>query len=266
LVLSTAKTTIRKAATILQQEAEEQAFLAAHFHAAQEGFTVADFFFAGYREVEGKVIGNSEDEVIFAEALRRIFREWYERREDDPPLHARFLARALVWLANMPGRVADKWLQEVVFRQPIQLESVCKYLLTRCQDEVLDTWLTTDILTSMRRQSPWAKIWLLHVADKVPSERSCTESEVRDWARRQLNDKHEVVRAEAAWFLGRFNDLDSHTLGGLYSRATSLTRPALAAACGRGGLSSGSGVVKALTQDNKLTRAAHQWGESQLAG
>lgn len=264
LVLSTEKTTIRKAATILQQETEEKAFLTAHFHAAQEGLTITDFFFVDYGVIEeGTVVPKSDDEVVIAEAFREIVREWYEGREDDQPLHARFLARALVWLADVPGRLADEWLQEIVFRQPIQLESVCRYLLTRCEHEVRDTWLTMDILTSMRRQSPWAKIWLLHVANQIPSERSCTESEVRDWARRQLNDKHEVVRAEAAWFLSRFNDVDSHTLGGLYSRATSLTRPALAATCGRGGFPAKSGVVKALTQDNKLTRAAHQWGESQ---
>lgn len=262
LVLSTEKTNIRKAQTLLQQEAEENDFFDFHFAIARDSLSTTNFLLGDYGDVETNDVAPEIEEVI-AEALRVIFQEWFARRDEDPPLHVRYLSQALSGLARSGDRIPDKWLEEIVFRHPIRLENVCKYIFAR-RSETLESWLSMDVLTSMRRQSPWAKIWLLHVADCIQSETSCTESAVRDWARRQLGDKHELVRSEAAWFLSRFSDLDADSLGRLYSSASSLTRPALAAACGRSPLPTASGVVKALMQESKLARSAYKWGESQL--
>lgn len=118
----------------------------------------------------------------------------------------------------------------------------------------------------MERQSPWSKLWLLEAASSLRTPRGQKdESAVTKWVHAQLKDPHETVRAEAAWYLSGRDEITEEKLSKLYIRATSITRPGLAAALGRVGTASGSPIAKAVRADSPLTARSFDWGQGQAA-
>ena len=117
-------------------------------------------------------------------------------------------------------------------------------------------------MVQLKRQSPWAKLWLLTAAETFQPGQAVS-TDVGAWAHEQLADKHEVVRAEAAWYLAGQGILasDSHTR--LYAEATSTTRPAFGAAFARSGLASTSNLAKAVRGESPLASKAFEWGLAQ---
>jgi RNA-directed DNA polymerase len=257
LILSTEKTNIRKADTIAEAKRKELEFFATYFAEATSALRTIDFLWAGYGDTQILQIEPEQEDVI-REALMRIFKDWYEAQPSDKPLHASFLPPALGILGDADDRIPDDWLSEAIFRRPIRLDSVCNYLLAR--PEMDKNWISLDRIMSMPRQSPWAKIWLLNLADRLGAIEGSSEASVQEWAKQQLADRHEVVRSEAAWFLASCNGVNQEDLTRIYRGASSLTRPAVAAACARLDVPESSGLMKAIKQDGKLTSAAVDWG------
>jgi len=198
LILAADKTHIWKAATLIARREEADAFLNEYFTEAKTALTTIDFLFGGYGSEPIELPPGEEATV--QEALRRIFQDWYAGQPTDMPKHSQFLPAALGILSPPAVRLPDEWLLELVFRQALRLEGVCYYLLARTK-EPAENWVTLSKLANMKRQSPWAKIWLLHAAKRQERAESPATASFDSWASIQLTDRHEVVRAEAAWYL-----------------------------------------------------------------
>ncbi len=265
LILSADKTHVTRSATLLARMQETQAFLAEYFVEAESALTSSDFFWQGGYGTEVVEVPPGQEETV-REAMRRVFEDWVSNARNPAHAHvsqhATVLPAALNVLKSADARLPDSWLAELVLLMPIRLEAVSNYLLARLEPR--KNWTTLKLLSSMGRQGPWAKLWLLHVAASQPAVETTDENDFHAWAARQLGDRHEVVRSEAAWYLAlKAQDLlPEARLAGLYSEASSLTRPSLAAACGAHAVASSSGLGKAVKQDTKLTSAAYEYGAS----
>jgi len=261
LVLSTEKTTVRKSSTVLTAIKEEEDFLATYL-TNTEGRTEVDVLFGNlYEDPFDVTIPEGEAEQLRV-AMHQLLTDWSndDSRVERP--FGRFLPFALSTLRAAEFRVTDRILEETVFRSPKLLQNVASYLIARDPEE--ENWETMARLCLMGRQSPWAKLWLLHVAGTLtPKSMTCWVADVDAWAAQQLSDRHEIVRSEAAWYLaGRGHAcLTEEELGRLYRKARALTRPALAAACGRTKMPATKGLAKAIAQDAKVVREAFKWGE-----
>jgi len=258
LILASEKTHIWKASTLASRRVAAAEFLQKYFAEATTALTTIDFLAGGYGTDVVEV--PPEQEATVREALRRIFEDWHrDQPASDTTSHAQFLPAALAILPAAVDRVPDAWLTELVFRQPMRLEGVCNYLLARPDGDA--NWKTLVELAGMKRQSPWAKIWLLHVARAQSRVKPLSMATFDTWAQQQLGDRHEVVRAEAAWYLASSaRAMNETALAGLYREASSMTRPALAACCGAARLSEQASLVKALHKDGKLTQAGYAYG------
>lgn len=264
LVLSTEKTRISAFDTVRSRRAAQKAFLDEHFTQAKSSLTEIDFLTMDYESDEAVVIEPGRADTV-REALRRIVEEWIELqgRPDQPEVseHARLLPVALAWLQGHVGwRVPEQWLAQIAFRHPLRQENVCKYVLGREEWEA--NWRALTALSAMGRQSPWAKVWLLHAAEaqQLPGV-DIRSDKLIEWARMQLRDRHELVRAEAGWLLAKHSAIRESEIAELFREATRISRPAVAAIAGRSSLAETSGVVKAIRRDVKLTQAGYKWGQ-----
>jgi hypothetical protein len=256
LVLSTEKTTIRKSSTVLGASQEEANFLNEHFDMASEG--IMDLVWNPYGDSDVVEVDPDEEEVL-QEAFWLIVEEWFANSTQETALHVAQLSPALSVLKDHEDRITDEILKEIVFRYPIRLDSVCRYLIGR-KREVSANWDTLSMLAGMGRQSAWAKLWILHTAAQLSEPQSWDSVWVADWAERQLLDRHEVVRAEAAWTLAGMQNINGARLASLFGSASKMTRPAIVAAAGRAGLKANTQVVGAMIGDSRLMRPAYDWG------
>jgi hypothetical protein len=112
----------------------------------------------------------------------------------------------------------------------------------------------------MARQAPWAKLWLLYTANSLTSDGSKLEDTVKSWARTQLSDKHEVVRAEAAWYVAGHASLSMGEISHLFMSATSISRPAIAAALARQKEPDHSPFARAIIGESLLVAKGFAWG------
>jgi hypothetical protein len=267
LILSSEKTAIRKRSTLQQRVDDRIDFLMKYFQDAKDELKSLSFVFGDYGDGVFAEAEPDEKETTQA-ALRKVFSDWVDGQNQkdsaDTSLHGQFLPASLRVLSAAPERIPDSWLRELVFRQPLRLENVCAYVLAR-DEEAAQNWETLKILAKMERQSPWAKIWLLQVADgQEPSDDPWSDatSVVTTWAKAQLSDKHEVVRCQAAWLLAGCKEVPEDELASLFKAATSISRPAIAATAGRRGVVATSGLGKAIQSESPLTRKAFEWGAS----
>ncbi|MFI5906224.1 reverse transcriptase domain-containing protein [Dactylosporangium sp. NPDC051541] len=257
LILSTEKTTIRRADTVAASAIEESDFLRKYLNGQATGKAFDEWVEWGYG---GAGLIAPEGPELVQIGMRQMLYDWNEQQADANRHFGRFLSLALIILQGSTGdRLSDDLLADVVFRYPLYLPNVVEYVAKTVDPE--EAWETTVRLAAMARQSPWAKIWVVNLAGRQPSgSETCWTEDVGKWMRGLLSDRHEVVRAEAAWYLAGRNGIDQQALSALYREACSITRPALAAACGRMGVASTSGLAKALIQESKLSKAAFEWG------
>ncbi len=261
LILAADKTHIWKSSTLIARRKDSEEFLDKYFAAAKTALTEIDWLFGGYGG--GAVEIPPGDEEALREAFRQVFQDWFMAQPADMPKHSQYLPAALSALPGHEVRVPHEWLVELVFRQPLRLEAVSNYILARTDQA--ENWVSLKKLADMPRQSPWAKLWLLHVAQAQARLDVQGAKDFDDWALRQLDDRHEVVRAQVAWYLAsRTSFSDERRLAELYREASTLTRPALAAACGGARMSPSSGLVKAVQGDSKLTAAGYKYGTEQV--
>lgn len=268
LVLTADKTRVLRRDTIEAQVEDRRRFLAERFELATEALTMVEVTWSHYDEGEVTEVPPDEEEAL-AEALRSILQEWYEReREEDaeqPLIHGHFLPAAVHAAQGSDERLPDDWLEQLVFRAPLSLDQVCRYLLARDEDENEnhDNWRTLRRLVSMGRQSPWAKVWLLHTADTLASAETDDWSAVRAWAEQQVTERYEVVRVEAAWCVAGWKGSSEAELSRLYGGSSTITRSGMAATLGRLSEGSKTAFTKAVLMDGPLSTAAFKWGSEQ---
>ncbi|MEW2518783.1 RNA-directed DNA polymerase [Actinacidiphila alni] len=276
LVLSSEKTTISKRETLLAAEQSEAQFINEYFEAAAVELSQV-FLWGGYddditSETEGIDVSAAMMATMWSlvhawqSKLVRVAPEDSSREEG----HFRaYLSSALGWLRGHKQRLSDDILREIVFKHPLLLVSVCGYVKARALgfEASTYTWRTMQSLVAMGRQSAWAKLWLLDTVTALPVDDgvkyfSEPYDHVVNWVDQQLSDRHEIVRAQAAWCAASHDRLDESRLIDLYVKATPISQAALAAAAGmQGGLSKAK--TEAITGDGPMIRKAYQWGERQ---
>lgn len=261
LVLSSEKTRVRKAATLVDRKTERDDFIQKYFDQAMDDMSFFELMDGDYGEIEESEETPDEDDAM-DEAYHRIVNDWVSAPKDEPMLNTKFLGSALLRLQNASTRLSDEAIVEIAFWQPIRLEKIADYLTARA-GEVAQNWATIAKLVAMERQSPWAKLWLLDMSTSQDSTGGGEDfNAVVEWAATQLADQHEVVRAEAAWFLANARALDLSQVSRLYDRATALSKPAIAACIGRQADLDSTPLLKSILSESKLNAAAHAWAGS----
>lgn len=270
LILSSEKTKILRMQTVVNRHKEDQEFLASRIQIAKEDLSQVIFMAMGPYG-EGEPITEEPTTLSAAQnACWQIVNEWGERAaESDPevPLDSpeqRAIPAALIILGNYADRIPDKLITDMVFNTPLRLEQVCKYLTVRASSNTFtfeDHWRTLESLARMGRQSPWAKLWLMHTIETFLPTLGGPPGPVRKWTSQQLADRHEIVRAQAAWLLALVGDFGAEVVTDLYRRATRMSQPALAAAASRSGKTSPK-VMSAIEQDHPLNREAVMWAST----
>lgn len=234
-----------------------------------------------YEIVGNGVYGNSElvkiapsDVAALKESMRRVANDWLKRAHEQrhtPEQEAgnelvlrRLVPLALSVLEGDEKRVADEVLTELIKREPIRLERVCKYVLGRAsrQEECLANWRTLRELTQKARTSPWAKIWLLHTVAAIPRASSADYDAVQQWVGSQLLDRHEVVRAEATWSTAVAGQLTGDVIFNVLRDASPVSQAGVAAAVGRQGKQSAA-LINSITSQSPIAKAAYEWGGQQ---
>lgn len=259
LTLSSAKTTIRLRKTVDDAESAAETFLDTYFEEA------------GVEEDEdGRLDPYDRDyddealETDVAGAYVDVLDHWhdlFETKETMPVGMLTNIGGAIAGASTAETRLTDKQLNDLVFDDPLRLELTCRYLVDRIgTDSDADQWTTLETLAGMGRQSPWAKLWLLDTtAQFLTAGVDGASPGVLSWVAKQLDNPSEVVRSEAAWVTATHGSLTNDQLRFLYTRATDVTAPAIAAAAGVAGETVDKKMVVAIRDASPLNHAAVQW-------
>ncbi|WP_010202141.1 RNA-directed DNA polymerase [Salinibacterium sp. PAMC 21357] len=257
LVLSSEKTKIQKAATLQAREKEHESFVQNYFDKAKGDLVDFDYIIGPYEDVDTVEIP-PEDKEAFEEAYRNILQDWAKNPAEAALHFASAIGAALSALENATDPLPGSLLEKIAFYQPVRLDAVAEYIVKR--EEVELQWQTLRSLVAMERQGPWTKLWLLWLGEKLSVLEGEHSEVVMAWAIEQIGDQHELVRAQAAWLLSGRSLITPTQLADLYSPATTLSRPALAACLGRLGEPATSQVAKAFIGDSRLSGKAFAWG------
>lgn len=212
-----------------------------------------------------------EDEEALEEALHKICKDWLEHhnRQRGREVHemvgggnplSELLPSALQHLRESEVRISNDVLTEIPFAEPVRLQAVCEYVLERPPEEEETNWELITELSAQARQSPWARIWLAHTMATLPAPPDHLKDRIGAWIAAALRDKHELVRAEAAWAHARLKTGPLLDWSAIAGGATALTHSGLAAAAGAAGAP--PSVGEAFTKAGPLVRSAFHWGES----
>jgi RNA-directed DNA polymerase len=263
LVLQPEKTDIRLATTIDERRKRRDEFVEERFTKRPQDDSTWEWLFSNSYEDAEPTDGEKDDsdemspEEIDA-AYMALLIEWKEAdaTADGDSVAFGLVGRALAALREANARVPDEVLKQIVFKDATKLEQVLRYVSVR--SEIDANWKTIRALVEMHRQSPWAKIWLLNTIDKFDgSDGNLDVEAVLTWARAQLADTHEHVRAEAAWTMSGKDDVKPDLMD-LFGRASRMTRSGIAAACGRVGTLTKE-ETSAVRGEGPLAAAAFDW-------
>lgn len=251
LVLSQQKTAIWKTTSLNEREEAALAFWTSHL--APYGATNTTPFVSPYAVEE--LLGVEQN----VEGACRLIDAWGavkdspEHRPVDSRLEDRFITQALLVAANGHQEIDDTTLLHFVFYQPHHLGAL-KYVLTeRNNADQNDAFM--DSLVGTGRQSAWFKLWTTRLLLDLIPEWSPKQGA---WLIQQLQDRHEVVRAEAAWAAACRNILTQKQLEVAYRAAGPLTSHVLAACSARLVRNS---VTRLISADGPLNKAAAHWAE-----
>lgn len=269
LILSSEKTRIYKTNTLIDQNAEEAVFFDTQYQQAREALT--EFWtVADYDDETVRVELAPEPQETALATVRRIVLTWWDEYKRKGPessvtgMEQRFLNGALYILRDDDTDLPGKLLSDIVFEYPRKIEQVVSYLVARGQAAGNNerNLAKVAVLARMGRQSPWAKLWIMHAIEQLGTGvTGVNDVKITDWVKRQLSDRHEAVRAQAAWLCSTVGTLTSDELSGLYRRASTISQPALAAAAVRQG-NIPSQVVNGIRGDSPLNQEACKWVES----
>ncbi|WP_189150874.1 reverse transcriptase domain-containing protein [Streptomyces lacrimifluminis] len=282
LILSYEKTRAVRSSTFKKKAESQRQLQRQYFDSERERMTF--FHLVGgdrYGDVSLVELLPSDAETLKA-SMRRVITHWQgETREAEanPDIEftlesslRRMLPLAISVLQEDSKRIPTKVFTSLAFREPVRLERVCQYVLARAHraEERSESWGLVKSLTDSGRLSPWARLWILHVVSELPEADTSAFREVMRWVTRQLSDRHETVRAQAAWAAAKFRNLNENQVLELLRYATPVTQPGIAAAMGRkagvlaaaqrgGGLS--NTLIKSVTSENTLLKESYEWGE-----
>jgi hypothetical protein len=275
LVLSSEKTVIKKRSTIMAEEEIKARFINRYHDTAQSTKLVESFLWRRYGEFF-RVTETLEDEGAMKPTMWRLVHDWHRVVSEVAPedsfhadvLYRPLLGQALGTLVEYDERLPDDLLHDIVFKHPLFLVPVCEYLSARAVSlkQPEDPWETLRVLAFMGRQSPWAKLWLLETVAGMDAYKANSSGylPVMRWVEQQVNDRHEVVRAQAAWAASSHARLSEGTLTSLYTHASPLSQHALAACMGiQEGF--GRGIVQSVQQDGPMNRKAFEWAQNERA-
>ena len=277
LILSSAKTGIRRREVLDEREDEAFNLLKDYLEQVTADLSEILVVTGPYGSAEFDV-EDPDDAEALSETYAKILGEWHEefRESKDlgrpmslPPGLTTHINTALASAVARPQALTVDLLEDLVFHDPARLENVCRYLLDRQNSGKSTRRLSNSLLralTRMGRQSPWAKLWILHAsaeADGLPADAAA-------WVEQQILDSHEVVRAEAAWTAACHGRLGTESLAGCYAKASNITMPALAAAAARQQSFTevedaellSRHVVDAIRNDGPLNKEAYTWAQS----
>ncbi|WP_169811118.1 RNA-directed DNA polymerase [Nocardia amamiensis] len=267
LIPSEGKTRILKAENIGEPESEDQNFLTKNFPSRVSTLRFDSFLTRG---PYGSVITSRREVDTTSESDPRSDNEVASRiiandrgLKLDGPMKW-LTIQALASLRSGAERLSDKSLLDLLHRDQGMAEHVCQYLIARSKvssESLENQWKTLHELTNTERQSPWTKIWIITVVQATPVADLLHRSRVIDWLIRQLQDRHETVRAQAAWALATHNALASDVFERVYILSSSLTRHGLAAAASKqGGVN--VNISRAVQNDSPLNKSAWQWAQA----
>ena len=267
LTLSPEKTLVYKQSTLVDQDREDADFFNEHFATAKASLT--QIIFVGGLYEDGKAVEiEPEDKEAAQVAARDILYKWQAAvkgsNTETVPLGPllRFINLGLTTLYDAPQRLPDELLSDIVFEYPSKTEQVVRYLISRRTETLWSEHMESiNALTVMGRQSPWSKLWLLSAVEELDPVSIERPAGLTNWLIRQLSDRHEVVRAEAAWVCSTVGLLTSEAASKLYKYASPITQPALAAAVSRqNGIT--DSIKRGICDDSPLNREAAKWVEA----
>lgn len=282
LILSYEKTRASRT-YFFKQKAESQRELQKRYFDSEKERMTFFHIVGGDRYADVSLIEIQPDDAATLKAsMWRVITHWQEqsgaaRANPDIEVASESSLRRLLPLAisvlQDDQRIANQVLADLVQAEPIRLERVCRYILARLTHpaEATESWKLVKTLTESGRLSPWARLWLLHVISELPAVDNSTFERVLAWVDKQLTDRHETVRAQAAWAAASFKKLNNEQVLELLRNATPITQTGIAAAMGRkastlaaegrqGGLS--KALINSVISENGLMKAAYEWGES----
>ncbi|WP_029259418.1 MULTISPECIES: reverse transcriptase domain-containing protein [unclassified Microbacterium] len=257
LTLSDGKTHIRKAETIRMQEQERTDLLDQYKSDARDELRSIEVIQVGYEDFEIEETDATDEEVDFS-ALTRIVKDWFESDRDTRYKHGYLGSQALRGLRKAPDRLDTAWLVEIVRREPARLPVIAIYLLGR--KEADQNWDALCELTRLDRLSPWSRLWLLRTSEELHTASGFQSDAFYQWAATCLDDKFEVVRAEAAWVLATKGLLTIERVARLFIEATDVSRLGLVATAGKIDGTTRSKVGASLARESRLARCAYDWG------
>lgn len=269
LILSSDKTGIMRAEAHRGRARNRDILQKKYFDSAKSRLTLIQLVQRDYDDVEVVEIP-PDDEKALTESMRRIIADWKASvagRQPDMETYKttelrRMLPLAITVLQKDNIRIEPEVFTNLVFREPVRLERVCKYLLSRMDSfsETEENWSLVRKIIEAGRIGPSGRIWLLHVAGKLPKGSSVDCDWVLTWAGGQCSDRHEMVRAEAAWVSAKFGALTDDMTVELLKTSTKISEHAIAAAMGRQGNLNAS-LRKSVVNAGFLNREAFAWGE-----
>uniref|UniRef100_A0AAU2VSH3 Reverse transcriptase domain-containing protein n=1 Tax=Streptomyces sp. NBC_00008 TaxID=2903610 RepID=A0AAU2VSH3_9ACTN len=269
LILSSDKTGIMRAEAHRSRVKTRNALQKKYFDSARARLTLIQMVQRDYEDVEIVTIP-PDDEKALKESMQRIIMDWriaamgrYPDAENYKSTELRrMLPLAITVLQKDPQRIDQTVFTNLVFREPIRLERVCKYILNRADtfSEIDENWSLIFEIIATGRIGPWSRIWLLHVAGKLTEGSSDEFQKVLNWAKTQCNDRHEVVRAEAAWVAAKFKILTDDMVVELLKESTGISEHSIAAAMGCQGNLNAS-LRKSVVNAGILNKEAFAWGE-----
>ncbi|MDR6438752.1 hypothetical protein J2790_003919 [Paenarthrobacter nicotinovorans] len=263
LVLAEGKTKLRPKSRVVHEIEEINLAFGEFRSQAEEELRAIETEHMGYDDTpfidDDDSIEPDEDDVDFV-SLSRVIEDWSRGEKPMRGVHAHFGPGALKRLRSAAERVNDDWLIAIVEREPIRLYETISYL--RRRSEMVQNWSTLKRLSDLPRQSPWAKLWMIALAEQLEPGETDQQEQFMSWVKPLLGDRHETVRAEAAWFLSRRKAITLDELTDLYMQASDVTRAGIAACVGSIDGANETKIGKAVKGDSALSKAAYNWGSS----
>jgi hypothetical protein len=265
LVLSSDKTSIRLKETIADSNRARTESIIAALDATTVDST--DFDFGPYSDPPS---GRNKSAQL-TESMKRILLDWRDRFSEsrrNPAGHQPktnvdlLIGPAVMLLSDNEKELEPQLVADLAFDSPLRTEVICRYFILRKQNGITVSDSLFARATEASERSPWSKLWLLHTAGEL----GVSDPDIITWARKQLNDSHEIVRAEALWTLALLDNLSLDEISVLYRSATPVSAPALAAATAywdnKRESQESRRISGALDGDSLLNRKASQWARS----
>jgi hypothetical protein len=281
LVLSTEKTVIFVRSRLRDRFFTDEETLDKYFADAQEALSRAQgFFWSDYGESVEQQEDTKDSTTFEFEAYNAMLEDWFKEADPFTENTASYerlkslIPRILSILRHEETPISEERLIVLSGDSARMFESVMRYTSGRIKSGFTKSddpwgksesyWKLFSHICRTKRQTPWMKLWLIYVIRiHETSWSSPGEDQALQWLDRQIDDRHELVRGEAAWALAtkQRSSLNVRRALDLYQQATELTRPLLAACISRIA-DCPRQTIDAVQNDGALMKEAIRWATS----